>query len=48
MEAGAKLLEQGLNNIYSIAGGFEGELDDQHQRSTINGWRFDGLPWAQC
>lgn len=48
MEAGAKLIEDGLSNVYSIAGGFEGELDEQHQRSTINGWRFDGLPWAQC
>lgn len=48
MEAGAKLLEDGLLNIYSVDGGFEGELDGGHQRSTINGWRFDGLPWAQC
>lgn len=48
MEAGAKLLEDGLMNIYSVDGGFEGELDDDHQRSTLNGWRFDGLPWAQC
>lgn len=48
MEAGHKLLEDGLSNIYSIEGGFEGELDEGHQRSTINGWRFEGLPWAQC
>lgn len=48
LEAGAKLLEDGLSNIYSVAGGFEGELDEQHQRSSVNGWRFDGLPWAQC
>jgi len=48
LEAGTQLIKDGLNSVYSIAGGFEGELDDQHQRSTINGWRFDGLPWAQC
>jgi len=48
MEAGIKLLEEGLSNVYSIEGGFEGELDETHQRSTINGWRFEGLPWAQC
>ncbi len=48
MEAGTKLLEEGLQNVYSVAGGFEGELDAQHKRSTINGWRYDGLPWAQC
>lgn len=48
MEAGNKLLEDGLTNIFSVEGGFEGELDDDHQRSTTNGWRHDGLPWAQC
>lgn len=48
LEAGAKLIDDGLKNIYSVAGGFEGELDENHQRSTVNGWRFDGLPWAQC
>ena len=48
MEAGAKLLEDGLLNIYSVDGGFEGELDEGHQRSSLNGWRFDDLPWAQC
>ncbi len=48
MEAGNKLLEDGLSNIYSVKGGFEGPLDDQHQRSTIDGWRHAGLPWAQC
>ena len=44
LDAGARLIEDGLNNIYSVAGGFEGELDEKHQRSTVNGWRFDGLP----
>ncbi|MFT5258449.1 MAG: rhodanese-related sulfurtransferase [Saprospiraceae bacterium] len=48
MEAGSKLLAEGLSNIYSIKGGFEGPLDDNHQRGTQQGWRYDGLPWAQC
>ena len=26
----------------------EGELDEDHHRSTIGGWRFEGLPWEQC
>jgi rhodanese-related sulfurtransferase len=47
-EAGHKLLEAGLENVYHISEGFEGELNEQHQRSTIGGWRFHGLPWEQC
>ena len=47
-EAGELLIQEGFANVYNITTGFEGELDDKHQRSTINGWRFDGLPWEQC
>jgi rhodanese-related sulfurtransferase len=47
-EAGIALLEAGLQNIYHIDEGFEGELDENHQRSTTGGWRFHGLPWEQC
>jgi hypothetical protein len=28
--------------------GFEGELNDKHQRNSLAGWRFQGLPWEQC
>ena len=47
-EAGNLLLEAGLNNIFHIDEGFEGDLDDHHQRSTLGGWRYHGLPWEQC
>ncbi|MEJ2361011.1 MAG: rhodanese-like domain-containing protein [Gammaproteobacteria bacterium] len=47
-EAGDLLLREGLTNVYNIADGFEGELDDQHHRSSLGGWRFEGLPWEQC
>ena len=47
-EAGERLLSSGLRNIYHISGGFEGPLNDDHQRSRIAGWRFEGLPWEQC
>lgn len=46
--AGNRLHEAGLENIYHIGEGFEGDLDDHHQRSTIGGWRFHSLPWEQC
>lgn len=48
LEAGRLLIESGLDNVYNIDEGFEGELDENHQRSTIGGWRYHGLPWEQC
>ena len=47
-EAGHVLLAQGLNAVYHIDEGFEGERDEDHHRSTLGGWRFRGLPWEQC
>jgi len=47
-EAGQLLLNSGLCNVYNIDEGFEGELNDQHQRSTLGGWRYHNLPWEQC
>lgn len=48
LEAAELLLKQGFHDVYNIGEGFEGELDANHQRSTLAGWRFDGLPWEQC
>ena len=47
-EAGKLLVENGFKRVYNIVQGFEGELDENHQRGTIAGWRFDNLPWEQC
>lgn len=47
-EAGKVLLQQGFMQVCNVQGGFEGELDEQHHRSHINGWRFHNLPWEQC
>ncbi len=47
-EAGTLLINEGLKQVYNVADGFEGELDDHHHRSSHAGWRFDGLPWEQC
>lgn len=47
-EAGIALIEAGIQNVYHIDEGFEGELNEQHQRSSSGGWRFRGLPWEQC
>lgn len=47
-DAGAALEQAGFSEVYNVLHGFEGELDDHHQRGTIAGWRHDGLPWEQC
>ncbi len=46
--AGKALLKSGLTEVYHIIDGFEGDKDENQHRSSINGWRFDGLPWEQC
>ena len=47
-EAGKLLIEHGFRHVYNVEHGFEGELDENHHRSTVSGWRHDGLPWEQC
>ena len=47
-EAGKLLISEGLTNIYHVDEGFEGDLNEVHQRSSIGGWRFHSLPWEQC
>ena len=47
-EAGNLLISENFNRVYNIDTGFEGDLDEHHHRSSLGGWRFDGLPWEQC
>lgn len=47
VDAGKVLEAAGFKDVINVVHGFEGELDDTFRRSTINGWRFDGLPWEQ-
>ncbi len=47
-EAGEALLQAGLKNVCHISEGFEGDLDENHHRGHLGGWRFRGLPWEQC
>lgn len=32
---------------YNIASGFEGDLDANGHRASVNGWKHAGLPWRQ-
>lgn len=45
--AAIALTEAGYTKVYNIAGGFEGDLDPSRHRGKLNGWKAQGLPWAQ-
>jgi hypothetical protein len=30
-----------------VVHGFEGGLNEAFKRSSLSGWRFEGLPWEQ-
>ncbi len=45
--AGEALEAAGFSNVAHVVHGFEGDLDEHFKRSTLNGWRFDSLPWEQ-
>jgi rhodanese-related sulfurtransferase len=44
---GEMLINAGYTNVYNVLEGFEGDKDENGHRNTINGWRFQGLPWEQ-
>jgi len=48
LEAGKVLIKAGFSQVYNILDGFEGPLNAEHQRNSLGGWRFHGLPWEQC
>ena len=47
VDAGLALEAAGFTDVVNVLHGFEGDLNDTFHRSTLNGWRFDGLPWEQ-
>ncbi len=48
LEAGKALIEAGVKNVMHVDEGFEGDLDEEHHRGSLGGWRFHDLPWEQC
>jgi rhodanese-related sulfurtransferase len=46
-DAGKALEAAGFIEVAHVLHGFEGELNDEFKRSSLNGWRFEGLPWEQ-
>ncbi|MDZ7734963.1 MAG: rhodanese-like domain-containing protein [Gammaproteobacteria bacterium] len=47
LAAAEALARQGFREVYNIGEGFEGNLDEKGHRNTVNGWRFNNLPWEQ-
>jgi rhodanese-related sulfurtransferase len=47
LAAAEELQRHGFRNLHNIEEGFEGDRDAHQHRSTVNGWRFRGLPWQQ-
>ena len=47
LDAGRALEAAGVADVYHVGTGFEGDLDAQRHRNSVNGWRHDGLPWEQ-
>jgi rhodanese-related sulfurtransferase len=46
-DAGVALENAGLQEVYNVLNGFEGDLDENYHRNSQNGWRKAGLPWSQ-
>ena len=46
-DAAEFLASRGFTNCFNVIDGFEGENDPNHQRSTVNGWKYYKLPWKQ-
>ena len=46
-DAAKFLASRGFINCCNVVDGFEGETGPDHQRSTVNGWKYSKLPWKQ-
>jgi rhodanese-related sulfurtransferase len=45
--AAIALTQAGFTQAFNIAGGFEGDTDNQGHRGSVNGWKAADLPWRQ-
>ena len=44
----AKFLDsRSFSNCFNVIDGFEGNLNHERQRASIDGWQFNKLPWKQ-
>lgn len=47
LDAAIAATQAGYTNCYNIEGGFEGDINTNHQRGQVNGWKASRLPWQQ-
>jgi rhodanese-related sulfurtransferase len=47
LDAGLALEAVGFTEVAHVVHGFEGDLNEEFKRSSLNGWRYDQLPWEQ-
>ena len=45
--AAIALTATGYTQCFNVAGGFEGDQDENGHRGTVGGWKATGLPWEQ-
>lgn len=45
--AAIAMTQAGFSHAYNIAGGFEGDKDENSHRGNRNGWKAADLPWRQ-
>ena len=45
--AAIAMTRAGFTRAYNVAGGFEGDMDQDRHRGVRNGWKASGLPWKQ-
>jgi len=46
-EAAVAAARAGFTRVYNVLEGFEGDLDADHHRGRLGGWRLHELPWQQ-
>jgi rhodanese-related sulfurtransferase len=47
VDAGFELEHAGFTDVINVLEGFEGPLDEHHQRGKVSDWRKEDLPWEQ-
>jgi len=45
--AAIALTQAGFRQAFNVAGGFEGDHDQDGHRGSRNGWKAENLPWRQ-